>query len=100
MMPQFVLRCRDRKDSLDLRLATRAAHLDYVAAAKVKVLLAGPTLDADGNPNGSLFILEATDESDIREFAENDPYETAGLFADAEISLFKIVAGALTQTET
>lgn len=99
-MPQFVLRCRDRKNSLKLRLATRAAHLDYVGAAKVKVLLAGPTLDADGNPDGSLFILEANDERDVREFVENDPYETAGLFADAEISLFKIVTGALTQSKT
>ena len=98
-MPKFVLRCLDKKDSLELRLATRAAHLDYVGAAKVTVMLAGPLLDADGNPNGSMFILEAANEDEVQKFAENDPYEKAGLFAGIEISPFNIVTGSLTQSQ-
>ncbi len=98
MMQKFVLRCLDKKDSLELRKATRAAHLDYVAAAPLTVLVAGPMLDAEGNPNGSLFILETTDEAEVRKFVENDPYEKAGLFEGVEISPFKLVTGALTQS--
>ncbi len=96
-MQKFILRCLDKENSLELRKATRAAHLDYVAAAPLTVLVAGPMLDADGDPNGSLFILEATDEADVRLFAENDPYNKAGLFEKVEISPFNIVTGSLTQ---
>ena len=43
----FVLYCRDKPDSLTLRLATRAAHLDY-AKADGRVHMAGPMLGDDG----------------------------------------------------
>jgi len=94
-MPEFVLICRDKKDSLELRLKTREAHLAYVGDATIDILLAGPILDGEGNPTGSLFIIKADDESAVQRFAANDPYEQAGLFEDVEIRPYRIVTGAL-----
>lgn len=95
-MPQFILICRDKADHLDLRIKTRPAHLDYVGnAADVDVLTAGPMLDDDDKPCGSVFLLEAETKESVQNFAANDPYQQAGLFEETEIKAFKLVAGAL-----
>lgn len=90
-MPEFILLCQDKKASLELRKATRAAHLDYVAKSENPVLLAGPLLDDEGNPEGSLLIISAKDKKIARRFADNDPYALAGLFARVEIRPYLIV---------
>ncbi|NOX82458.1 MAG: YciI family protein [Alphaproteobacteria bacterium] len=94
-MPEFILFCHDRKDSLALRLKTRDEHLAYVASADVDILLAGPIFDGEDNPAGSLFVIAAAKKSDVQSFADNDPYALAGLFETVEIRPYRIVAGAL-----
>ncbi len=94
-MPEFILFCHDREDSLALRLKTRPAHLAYVANADIEILLAGPILDDEENPAGSLFIIAAAQISDVQYFADNDPYALAGLFENVEIRPYRIIAGAL-----
>ncbi len=96
-MPEFVLLCRDKKDSLELRMATRETHLDYVAKAENPVLLAGPILDSDDKPEGSLLIISAADKDDAKRFADNDPYALAGLFAHVEILPYRIVRGKIAK---
>lgn len=90
-MPEFILLCRDKKTSFELRQATRAAHLDYVGAAKVSVLLAGPMLDDEGRPEGSLIIISAENKAAAQDFADNDPYALAGLFEHVEVRPYRIV---------
>ncbi len=94
-MPEFILLCRDKKDSLALRLKTRPEHLAYAASADVDIQLAGPIFDDDENPAGSLFIITAAKMSDVQSFADADPYALAGLFETVEIRPYRIVAGAL-----
>jgi uncharacterized protein len=95
-MPLFVLTCIDNRDSLELRLSTRQAHLDYLAAFTNAVKLAGPLLDgADGAPNGSMLILEMPSLNDVEAFAANDPYAKAGLFARSSIKAFRATIGSL-----
>jgi len=95
-MPEFILLCHDKKTSLELRKATRTAHLDYVATAENPVLLAGPMLDEEGNPEGSLLIISAEDKEAAKRFADNDPYALAGLFARVEIRPYLIVKANIT----
>lgn len=90
-MPQFILLCRDKPASLDLRMATRPAHLEYFHSLGNNGLLAGPLLDGAGNPMGSMLLIEAENESEAREIAANDPYARAGLFASVEILPFRTV---------
>ncbi len=94
-MPEFILFCHDKQDSLALRLKTRTEHLAYVAKADVDILLAGPIFDDDENPAGSLFVIAAAEMSDVQSFADSDPYALAGLFETVEIRPYRIVAGAL-----
>lgn len=90
-MPQFILLCRDKPDSLDLRMGTRPAHLEYFHGFGNKAVLGGPLLDADGKPMGSMLLIEADNEGEARDIAANDPYAKAGLFASVEVLPFRTV---------
>jgi uncharacterized protein YciI len=84
----FVLTASDKPDSLQLRMATRAAHFEY-AKATACIKLGGPFLDPMGDMAGSLIIFEAADLEAAKNWAANDPYAKAGLFAKPEIKPWK-----------
>ena len=92
---EFVLICKDKPDHLDTRLATREAHLGWVATQGDAIRLAGPLLDDVGATMiGSLFIIEADDRSAVQAMNASDPYTQAGLFADVTIHPFRQVVPA------
>lgn len=92
-MALFALLCTDKPDSLDLRMATRPSHLDWIEANRAAVKLAGPFLGPDDKPNGSLFIIEADDAAAAKALTDQDPYAVAGLFAASEIKPWRLVVG-------
>jgi len=83
----FALICTDIPDGLDLRMDTRPEHVDHLNGLNEKGILktAGPFLDDDGNPCGSLVIIEADSKHAARRIADSDPYARAGLFAQIDI---------------
>jgi uncharacterized protein len=86
-MAHFVIRALDKPDSVSLRMATRAAHLDHARSIGTALFAAGPLLDAAGeNPIGSLIIVDMASHEDVAHFAANDPYAVAGLFASVDIT--------------
>lgn len=92
-MTLFVLHCVDKPNALELRIATREAHLAYVGGQKDKLKLAGPMLDADGSMAGSMLILDVADLAEAQAFAAGDPYNKAGLFERVDIHPFKATLG-------
>lgn len=94
-MPLFTLTCLDKPDALDLRMATRDAHLAFIANLDGAVKLGGPFLDANGAMCGSLIIVEAEDLAGAQAIAARDPYGQAGLFQSVEIRPFRVTMGAL-----
>ena len=84
----FVLTAIDKGNSLALRMATRAAHFEYAKETGV-IKLGGPFLDAKGEMAGSLIIFEAADLAAAKNWAANDPYAKAGLFAKSELRPWK-----------
>jgi uncharacterized protein YciI len=94
-MPLFSLLCFDKPNALDLRMATREAHLAYVRENLAMVKLAGPMLDADDGMAGSLFIIEAADRAAVEAFNAADPYQKAGVFGQVEIRGFRATIGQL-----
>lgn len=90
-MPLFALICTDHPGREDLRRATRAAHLDYLAASGV-ARMAGPFLNG-GTMTGSLVVIEVADRASADAFAADDPYAQAGLFAQVRIEEWKKVIG-------
>lgn len=92
-MALFVIHWLDKPDGLPVRLATRQAHFDYIAAHPGVLKLGGPFLDAEGNMAGSLLIVELPDLAAAEAFAEADPYNTAGLYERREVRPWKLTAG-------
>lgn len=87
-----LLICKDKPGALPVRVATRDAHLAYIAATGV-VELAGPTLGDDGHPNGSMIVLEVPDLDAARAWAAQDPYALAGLFESVTVQGWRRVVG-------
>ena len=90
-----MLICIDRPDALELRLATRQAHFDYLAANPGVVRLGGPFLNAAGEMAGSLLLIEADDLAAAEAFGAADPYRLAGLFERVEIRPWRATVGQL-----
>jgi uncharacterized protein len=89
----FAIACTDKPGALPLRQANRPDHLAYLEEAGASLCLAGPLLDAEGQPKGSLLVLDVTDRAAAEAFAANDPYAKAGVFADVTITAFRPVLG-------
>lgn len=91
----YVMICEDKPDSLDLRLATRAAHLAFIDSIRSRVRIAGPMLSDDGERmQGSLFVVEADSLEEVRALNASDPYMQAGLFGSVVIRPFRQVVPA------
>jgi uncharacterized protein YciI len=85
----FVLTAVDKENSLALRMETRNAHFEYAKATGV-IRLGGPFLDAKGDMAGSMIVFEAADMEAAKQWAANDPYAKAGLFAKSDIRPWKL----------
>ncbi|WP_428029418.1 YciI family protein [Ancylobacter sp.] len=88
---QFVLTAHDRADALALRLDTRPAHLDYLRSIAGSLVFAGPMLDDEGKPCGSVMVYEAPDRAAAEALVAQDPYSKAGLFEKAELKGYRVV---------
>lgn len=86
MLVAFV--AQDRPNALPLRTETRPAHVAFLEQlnAEGRLVLAGPFLDADGKPDGSLVVVEADSLEAARTLLAQDPYAQAGLF---ELTTFR-----------
>jgi len=85
----FVISCEDKPDSLALRLANRDAHLRYLEDFSAHIVMAGPYLNTDDQPIGSMLIMEFTDKDAVVAFSKKDPYALAGLFQSVSIKPWK-----------
>ena len=89
----FAFLCTDKPGHLNVRMDTRPAHLEHLNKLNAEGILkmAGPFLDDEGKPNGSLVIVEAEDMAAARAFAEADPYYQAGLFEKVDVKPYNWV---------
>lgn len=94
-MALFVLICLDKPDSLELRMATRPAHLAYAGTFSEVVKLGGPILDDKGDMAGSLLVMEGESAEVARAFNRDDPYTLAGLFQSVQVLPFRASIGNL-----
>lgn len=89
-MPFFAIIGSDKAEALQTRLDTRERHLAYIRDSGV-VAQAGPFLDGEGRMCGSLVIIDVADRAAAENWAANDPYAQAGLFAKVRIEEWKKV---------
>lgn len=94
----FVMLCRDGESTADVRQDLLPSHLDFVAANIDRYLVAGPLRapeDSGGDAAiiGSLFVVYAESETDLRTFMSGDPYYTSGIYEHTEVFAFTAAAG-------
>jgi uncharacterized protein YciI len=85
----FVIYAKDKSGQPKLRPATRPAHIEYLGGFKDRILIAGPMLGEDGEPNGSLIVVDLKDKAEAQAFAANDPYAKAGVFQSVAITAWR-----------
>ncbi|WP_159586206.1 YciI-like protein [Chelativorans xinjiangense] len=83
----YVILCRDKPGHLNVRMDTRPEHVAYLDKLNAEGTLkfAGPFLDGEGKPCGSMVAIEAEDGAAAETIARADPYALAGLFESVEI---------------
>ena len=89
-MPLFAMIARDKPGTGDKRTATRPVHMEHLQALGDKVVLAGAFMGADGNPEGSLLVLEADSLESARTTFLADPFVTEGIFASVEVKPWRV----------
>ncbi len=87
----YLITCTDKENSIDLRLSTREKHIKYLKKIKNKLILAGPILDKNDNPVGTVLIVDFDKLTAVRKFLNDDPYSKVKLFKEVNIIRFKKV---------
>jgi uncharacterized protein YciI len=86
----FAFVCKDKPGHLNVRMETRPEHVAHLTKLNEEgtLKMAGPFLDVDGKPCGSLIIVNADDIDAAKTLADSDPYAKAGLFESVEVKAF------------
>ncbi len=87
----YAVMTRDKPDHLEVRLATRQAHIEYLKATGA--VLAGPFLNDSGDMDGGLVVVDVEDRAAAEAWATEDPYTKADLFESVTIRAWKRVIG-------
>ena len=93
----YAIIAEDHANSLEKRLAARSAHIERLKLLQDegRLLLAGPfpALDSPdpgtAGYDGSLIIAEFTDIAAAEAWAADDPYVSAGVYADVTVKPFR-----------
>ena len=96
-MPLFLITARDKPASLDLRMKTRLAHVEHLQSIGARLKVAGPTVDGNGDPDGSVVVIEADDLDAAKAFADADPYAKAELFASVDVRAWRAPLGVWSE---
>ena len=70
---------------LETRRNTRPEHVAFLEDLGQALVFAGPFLDRDENPNGSLVVIEAENLQEAKKIVADDPYTRADLFSNVDI---------------
>ena len=89
-MPLFAMIAKDKPGTGELRTATRPVHMEHLKAMGDKLVLAGALLGADGNPEGSLLVLEADDFEAAKATLLADPFIAEGIFGSVEVKPWRV----------
>lgn len=77
----YMIETFDKPGTLDLRAATRDAHLAFLAEHAPLLLACGAKLDDKGNTaGGGLYVVALDSRAEAEAFIAADPFFKAGLF--------------------
>ena len=68
-------------------------HLKHLKGLGDHIRAAGPFTSNDGNPCGSMLIIEAENMNQVETMVAADPYVEAGVFESVKVRPWKYVVG-------
>lgn len=96
---QFVIIGEDKAGALENRQKTRPDHLDYWKSRGQLFLAAGPFLDEQDQPVGSMIVIEAASLEEAQKLADADPYMVAGVFETLSVKRWNWIFGNPNSSE-
>ena len=84
-MPLFAIIAQDQPNGVEHRMAVRPTHLEHLKTLGDKMVFAGPFLDENEKPSGSLMVIEAADLAEAQAMAAADPFAKEKVFASYEV---------------
>ena len=92
----YVILCKDRPNSLSLRLEGRKAHRERLVKLQNegRLLVAGPFPSSDSSEpgeegfTGSMIVAEFKSIDDAETWAKKDPYVLMDVYEDVEVKPF------------
>lgn len=86
----FAMIAKDKWGSGEKRIATRPVHLEHLKSLGDKLVLAGALMGADGNPEGSLLILQSESLEAATATFMADPFIKEGIFGSVDIKPWRV----------
>lgn len=91
---EYFIYCRDRADSLDLRMRLNEDHWSFMDDYAEEMIARGPTLPAEGDGvSGSMHIVDLPDAAAAQRFAFEEPNYKAGVYRDVLIRRWRNTLG-------
>ena len=90
-MPHYLVEYRELGNAA-ARDALRPDHVGYRKGLGSAMALAGPLLDEDDRPTGSVVIVEAADLAAAQGVAGADPYVAGGVLECVSVRRYRIAA--------
>ena len=92
----YVILCKDKANSLPLRLKGRKAHRERLVKLQNegRLLIAGPFPSSDSSEpieegfTGSMIVAEFNSLGDAKKWADSDPYVISGVYKNFEVKPF------------
>lgn len=81
----FIVHAQDRPGTQAVRAKARVPHLEFVAGRTRAFRFGGPMLGDDGQPLGSLMILDLPDRAALDAHLAADPFFSCGLFQVVQV---------------
>jgi uncharacterized protein len=89
-VPLFAMIAKDKPGTGEQRTATRPVHLEHLKSMGETLVLAGALMGEDGNPEGSLLVLEAPSLEAATATLMADPFVAEGIFGSVEIKPWRV----------
>lgn len=86
----YAMIAKDKPGMGDKRTATRPVHLEHLKSMGQKLVMAGALMGQDGNPEGSLLVLEAESLEAATAIFMADPFVAEGIFGSVEIKPWRV----------
>nr|WP_314528183.1 YciI family protein [uncultured Pseudomonas sp.] len=85
----FAIHALYKPNAAEQRAALLPAHRDYLAGVAERIAFAGPLLGPQGEPVGSLMVVDFDDEAHVQTWLATEPFTQGGLFQQLDVQCFQ-----------